>query len=305
MQRILNQFQTILPILGDLEGELIVLSTYFSSKQDPVRGGFQKENDFEYIQHWYESVKEHGLKAVVFYDQLSEAFLETYQTQHIRFVKCQLGKMSLNDERFFVFYEFVQKLPDNCFVLTTDINDVIINKNPLPFFMSNPERLNIGRGNRRVWKNGIWTLKALKYFNDRFLDNMAVSFFFYPVFNPGTIGGRKQEVAELLKRMVSIFENLADDQNYDMQVFNYIIKEHYYPQSGKYDSWMSFSLAWYYYYYSYRMRRKLERNYIKSKYDIATYEESIERNDKIYAGFPFVSMFSWYEKKTSAYLIHK
>jgi len=286
-------------------GELYVFSTYFTSKPDPVRGGFQQVDNFAYIQHWYNSVVRHDLHAVVFYDNLSEEFLQEYQTEKIRFIRCKLGGMSLNDERFFIFQEFIPWLPEGSFVLTTDINDVVINKNPMPLIKGKPEKLFVGRGNRRVWKNGIWTLNALKQFNDTFNKPIPMSFLDYPVFNPGTIAGRKELILELFNQMTRIFEVLADAKNYDMPVFNYVLKENYYPTSSFWDRKVPFTLAWNYCYYNYRLKRKLESNYRKEKYDLACHQESVEENEKIYAGFPFVSMFSWFENPSEAYLIHK
>ncbi|MCF1750311.1 hypothetical protein [Mariniradius sediminis] len=305
MKRLAEDLSSYSQYLSGADGKLIVLSTYFSSKQDPVRGGFQQTDNFAYIQHWYNSVQKHDLHAVVFYDRLSEDFIQEYQTEKIRFIRCQLGKMSLNDERFFIYQEFIPWLPDGSFVLTTDINDVVINRNPLQLIHAKPEKLFVGRGNRKVWKNGIWTLTALRQFHDRFNKAIPVSFLDYPVFNPGTIAGRKDLVLALFHQMTRVFEVLADARNYDMPVFNYVLKENYYPASGFWDRRVPFSLAWNYCYYGYRLRRKLEFSYRKEKYDLVSHQDSVVENEKIYAGFPFVSMFSWYENPSEAYLIHK
>lgn len=305
MKRLMEDLSGYSLTLSNSNGELYVLSTYFTSKQDPVRGGFQQTDNFAYIQNWYSSVQKHDLEAVVFYDRLSEDFIHSYQTEKIKFVRCQLGPMSLNDERFYIFQEFIHWLPDGCFVLTTDINDVVINKNPLPLIQAKPEKLFVGRGNRRVWKNGIWTLIALKQFHEKFCKPIPISFLDYPVFNPGTIAGRKELMLELFNQMTRIFEVLADAKNYDMPVFNYVLKDIYYPTSSFWDGKVPFDLVWNFFYYGYRLRRKLESNYKKEKYDLTTYQESIVQNEKIYSGFPFVSMFSWFESQTDAYLIHK
>ncbi|WPR77404.1 hypothetical protein [Algoriphagus sp. NG3] len=307
MKRLAEDLSSYSQYLSETDGRLIILSTYFSSKQDPVRGGFKQTDNFAYIKHWYNSVQKHDLEAVVFYDRLSEEFIQIYQTEKIRFVRCQLGGMSLNDERFFIFQEFISGLPEDCFVLTTDINDVVINKNPLPLLQAKPIKLFVGRGNRRVWKNGIWTLTALRQFHDRFNKAIPLSFLDYPVFNPGTIAGRKDLVVALFNQMTQIFEVLGDGRNYDMPVFNYVLKENYYPTSGFWDGKVPFSWVWNYCYYGYRLQRKLESDYRKEKYDLAFHQESVVENEKIYAGFPFVSMFGRYEEEgvSKAYLLHK
>ncbi|SDC82873.1 hypothetical protein SAMN04488104_100717 [Algoriphagus faecimaris] len=303
--RIVQDLKEFPQILPSEKEELLVLSTYFSSKQDPVRGGYQDSDNFDYIKNWYNSVQNYGLWAVVFHDRLSLDFIQKYQTEKIRFVRCQLGGMSLNDERFFIYQEFIPHLPDNIYMLSTDINDVIFNQNPLPLFQSSPDKLFVGRGNRRAWKNGIWTLIALRQFSKKFNQSLPVSFLHYPVFNPGTIGGKKEKILELFTRMTQVFEILGDAQNYDMPVFNYVLKEYYYPKTSRADGKIPFVLAWNFWFYAYRIQRKLESGYKKDKYDLATHKESMVENDKIVAGFPFVSMFSWYENPSEAYLIHK
>ncbi len=305
MERFVEDISAYSLTLSASADPLIVLSTYFSSKQDPVRGGFQQIDNFSYIQQWYNCIQEQDLNAVVFYDMLSDEFIQEYQTKKIKFIRCRLGEMSLNDERFFIFQEFIPFLPDGFFILTTDINDVVINKNPLPLLKTKPEKLFVGRGNRKVWKNGIWTLIALKQFYDTFNQLTPVSFLDYPVFNPGTIGGRKDLMLDLFSKMTQVFEVLGDERNYDMPVFNYVLKENYYPSSGFWDGKVPFSWAWNFCYYEYRLKRKLESSYRKEKYDLSSHQESIVENEKIYAGFPFVSMFTWFENSSEAYLNHK
>ncbi|MEX2512904.1 MAG: hypothetical protein WD398_08365 [Cyclobacteriaceae bacterium] len=298
----LKEFTQILPTESE---QIFVLSTYFSSKKDPVWGGYQDSDNFGYIQNWYNSLLEHGLWAMVFYDRLSPEFIKKYQTKKIRFIRCHLGGMSLNDERFFIYREFIPFLPEKAYVLTTDINDVVINKNPLSLVQSSPDKLFVGRGNRKVWRKGIWALTSLRQFSKKFNQSLPISFLNYPVFNPGTIGGKKEKVLELFERMTQVFEILGDDKNYDMPVFNFVLKEYYFPKIGKYDGIIPFGLAWNFWFYAYRIQRKLEFKYKKRKYDLVSHQESVEKNNMLFAGYPFVSMFSWYENPSNAYLIHK
>ncbi|WP_213946457.1 hypothetical protein [Litoribacter ruber] len=267
----------------------------------------QARDNFEYFRNWYESIDELGIRAVIFCDTISEEFKKKYETDKISFVRCQLGPHSLNDERFFIFHEFVQGLKPDSFVVSTDINDVIINKNPLDLFETNPHLLYVGRGQRKVWKNGKWPLKALFSFNRKFKGSLPVSFFNYPVLTPGTVGGKKELVQKVYQEMIELFSELGDDGNYDMQVFNLIMKERYYPQSSIWDGIIPFWIANLYFYALYRISRKLEKGYKEEKYDLVSSEEGIAANELIYAGFPFVSMVGKYEKKgeSLAYLIHK
>ena len=56
------------------EGENVVFSTYLTSKKDPQRRVFVKENNYNYVSDWYLSMRDIGIKAVVFHDGLSTEF---------------------------------------------------------------------------------------------------------------------------------------------------------------------------------------------------------------------------------------
>jgi hypothetical protein len=307
MIRIKSDIRNIVLNFNDSNDNLILLSTYFTSKLDPMRDMRQAVDNFDYFRHWYESLEELGLRGVIFCDTISEEFELKYETDKISFVRCELGPHSLNDERFFIFHEFVQHLKSDAYVVSTDINDVIINKNPIELFESNPDKLFIGRGIRKTWKDGRWAIEALFHFNRKLKKELPVSVFNYPQFTPGTIGGKTEVVKKIYQEMIDLFSELGDDGNYDMQVFNYIMKESYFPRDSFWDSIIPFRVAKWYYYALYRVSRKLEKGYKAQKYDVVTSEESISTNDLIHAGFPFVSVVGKYEKKgeSQAYLIHK
>ncbi|MBN3518741.1 hypothetical protein JYB62_01900 [Algoriphagus lutimaris] len=307
MIRIKSNYAHIVSAFNSSSDKLILLSTYFTSKMDPMRASQQAVNNFDYFKNWYDSVNELGLWGMIFCDTISDEFKIKYQTDRISFVRCELGPHSLNDERFFIFHEFIQQLKSDAYVVSTDINDVIINKNPLQLFELNPDKLFIGRGIRKTWKDGLWAIEALFHFDKKLKKKLPVSFFNFPQFTPGTIGGKTEIVKKVYQEMIDLFSELGDDGNYDMQVFNYIIKESYFPLNSFWDGIIPFWLAKWYYYALYRVSRKLEKGYKAYKYDVVLPEEGISKNDLIHAGFPFVSVVGKFEKKgvSEAYLIHK
>ena len=165
-----------------LDTDLLILSNYFCSKKDPQRDIYQTNGDFNYISNWYYSVIENGILAIIFHDGLKKEFIQKYQKNNIKFVKCDLGEYSLNDERFFVFEEFLNYIPSKTFVLTTDINDVIINKTPLALFKENPDKIFIGRGDKLTWGRGIWTLGKMKEFYNNSNSKIDSDILCFPVF---------------------------------------------------------------------------------------------------------------------------
>jgi len=113
----------------------VVLSCYFCGKRDPIhhfelKDEKQESDNYNYIKPLYDSCKEKDLHLVIFYDILSDKFIEKYSTDKIIFRKTLLlSDLSINDERFIIYYEYLLKNPYKN-VLTSDISDVYINKNP-------------------------------------------------------------------------------------------------------------------------------------------------------------------------------
>lgn len=116
-----------------------LFTSYFSKKIHPQFGdpqlegvaedGRAKQNDISYIGRWYESVKNLGIEARIFCDNLSDSFIAEYETDKIKFVKVETNDYSYNDWRFFCYLNY---LKDNKFesVFMTDSSDVIVVKDP-------------------------------------------------------------------------------------------------------------------------------------------------------------------------------
>ncbi len=112
-----------------------ILSCYFTGKKDPIhheklKNERRNEDDYRYMRPLYESCKNLKLHLVIFHDNLSKEFVKKYTTDRIIFRQTQLKtKMSINDERFIIYYEYLTKNPyENVF--SSDISDVVLTKNP-------------------------------------------------------------------------------------------------------------------------------------------------------------------------------
>lgn len=125
--------------------QTLILSSYFSLKPHPnhpkdsaVRGrapdGRVWQSDFNYIKDWYNSIVENKLKAVLFYDNLNEDFIESYENDFVSFVKVEDSDYSNNDWRFFCFHDYLKEMEDAGHlpdvVFHTDASDVVIVKDP-------------------------------------------------------------------------------------------------------------------------------------------------------------------------------
>ena len=69
-----------------------------------------KKNDDKLTSVLYNSVKKHNQTLVVFHDGLDNDYIKRNATHNILFIEVELGPYSTNDERFFVYNEFIQQV---------------------------------------------------------------------------------------------------------------------------------------------------------------------------------------------------
>ena len=131
----------------------LILSSYFSVKPHPNLGNFSQyitgkgdpdvfgrgddgrvwQNDFNYIRNWYDSIVRNKLKAVLFYDNLEDSFVNSYQNDFVTFKKVSVSEYSNNDWRFFCFLDFLKSIPEANrpkTIFHTDASDVTVVKDP-------------------------------------------------------------------------------------------------------------------------------------------------------------------------------
>lgn len=194
--------------------ENVILTTYFTGKEDPQRGGFTENNSFEYIRPWHSSVSRLGLTGVIFHDRLSEAFVKTHSNESISFVRddgFSKWDMSCNDYRFVCYLEYLKKNPCEK-VFMTDASDVTIVSDPFEFI--EPGKLCVGleRGKVNRWKRGYPRMLAV--YGELGCGEQLL-------LNAGIIGGPYALVLAFLDDFVE--ESVRNpDFNNNMKVLNYL-----------------------------------------------------------------------------------
>lgn len=212
----------------------IICTTYFSKKKHPndpndkyVTGrsedGTVVQNSIKYIEPWYNSINKLKLTGLVFYDNLSDNFIDKYQTNYVRFYKVESSDYSNNDWRFFCYRNYFEDHKyDHVFL--TDGSDVTIVNDPslciekykyIDYFickdsikLSQFPYLNIH--NQAQWDNLHWFIK-----NHKNLD----------LINMGVIGATYDNICEFLKLFCQTRINLGNpDFNSDMWLGQYIFR---------------------------------------------------------------------------------
>jgi len=203
----------------------IILSSYYTTKPDPQKDKYINNNNFEYIKYFYNSIKKHNLNCVIFHDNLNDNFIDMYTTDKILFIKINLDqykRTSLNDIRFYVYYEYIKNNDINN-VIFTDISDVIVINNPFDNYIQKNYIYICKDRNRTLnhyWvKNKIEQAYNKSIFNDISMDNILL--------NAGVIGGYKDIIIKFLKLVLAEFENTNLKSNANMPVINYIIHKYF------------------------------------------------------------------------------
>tara|TARA_B100000674_G_scaffold454015_1_gene426659 strand:- start:417 stop:1313 length:897 start_codon:yes stop_codon:yes gene_type:complete len=266
----------------------VVLTCYFNSKKDPQRNIKIDNDSYEYIKPWYETMKKQNLHGIIFYDNLSSNFISKYQTEKIIFIKSNIGKYSINDERYILWYKFILYNPYN-YILMTDVSDVFINRDPFIFMKEvvNNNKLCIGTNvvgkgalkrtpewfDRRKWKID----KFNEVLNNAGLDVNGFLKNNFQIYNPGLLGGNRNICLNFLHKLNFIHLQCPEKYNFNMVTVNYLI--HTFLMKG----YKSGGLAY---------NKSEKENY---------------NTDYIVSGYPFNSLFTKNEilGESECYLIHK
>lgn len=217
----------------------LILSTYFSLKKHPnhpgdtaVRGraadGRVWQSDFKYIENWYNSIVKNRLNAVLFYDNLEEDFVKSYENEHVSFKKVTTSDYSNNDWRFFCFYDFLEELKGKgqepyC-VFHTDASDVVVVKDPHELVNSHQEYDYFACKDSIPLKD-FGYMKVHEHFNweDRLMFLLNIEDWW--LINMGVVGGKFSNMLEFYKNFKSIREEMGSPEfNSDMWICQYLLR---------------------------------------------------------------------------------
>jgi UDP-glucuronate 4-epimerase len=203
----------------------VILSTYLTrannfSQHDSTLG-CTKDN-YKLFKDWYESIMKLKTKAVIFHNELSDDFIKRYQNSNIEFVKWDKeNRPSYNDERYYIFNEYVSKTPQIEKVFYTDIFDVIFYKDP--FHLLVPDTLYVGSEESKSDSSYTWVNKKLS--------NLSLPLLKKPqtVYNAGICGGCRDVFLCLMEEMINRLSIIDKSINGNMAIFNhclhYVVKK--------------------------------------------------------------------------------
>lgn len=263
--------------------ENIILTTYFNSKKNPQFDSYVEGDDFGYIKNFYESVQKNNLNAVIFHDGLSDEFIRKYSNENVSFIKCEILKFSLNDERFYIYKEFLSSVKLKKVILC-DVNDVTFGSKEVFRFIEK-EKFYIGRDViLKIGQDGFMKNK-IDILPQEMKKKLNGDFNKMPIVNAGVIGGEIEIVSSFLEKLIYLFESINNDLNNNMLCVNLVFYDAY---------WINYCNS-----IEYKIKSLVDndfRSFKKLKY---------VRGNKFFFGYPFTSLFKKYEKDIGAYIYHK
>ncbi len=198
----------------------VVITSYFTDN-DKIKNKLYDEkivyrdnNIDELIYKWNNSRANNNLNGIIFYDNLSSYFIERYSNSSLRFIKYERKyNLSINDERFICYFEYLLKNRYHKYILFTDLFDVWFNKNPFDLIKNDDFDIFVSHENKRIYKSPFLIEKMNLIYNSIYNEK-------YLMLNPGVFGGKYRNLMLLLFNISLdlILYNLP--YNVNMAVFN-------------------------------------------------------------------------------------
>lgn len=219
----------------------LILSSYFSRKVHPNDPGDSAvvgrdsdgrvfRNSYDYIKVWYESVVDLGINAVLFYDELSEEFIDSLSTDKVSFKKVEVNNYSNNDFRFFCFYDYLNELSEKPeVVFHNDASDVKVVKDPYSLVYSMDD-IDYFCCKDSLKINEFPYLKFHEHagWEDSFL--FKLNYDKWDLINMGVVGGKYEKMIKFYKEFIDVRESTGmPDFNADMWLLQYLIRSRLQP----------------------------------------------------------------------------
>ena len=216
----------------------VILTSYFTSREDFQRKKTMSPNRVRYMLEWLESVRDLGMRAVVFHDQLDPAFCLRVMQYHpgVSFVHVPPPlTRTTNDARFYSYLNHLRSQRDLSHVILTDISDVKFQRNPFELMRLLGNWLYIGTDidffpNMQSQR---WISERLEgCFGSHTPSHAPLKPLMTQdtVFNAGVIGGSLHVILTLLELLVQYLDTTPTSLNCNMPAVNFVVHRYFHKQ---------------------------------------------------------------------------
>ena len=186
----------------------VVMTTYFTTQKNPQYKVDFMNNNFYFMENWFYSAYKLGLHMVIFHDDLSKSFIETFTKNcpNIEFIKVNnFNGYTPNDWRYFLYYEYILSNSDVRYALMTDLRDIKFITNPFKMMDVVGDFVYIGID--VPFHESSLSSKVVK--------GLEKCYSFYPKdilglygnLNPGVLGGRRVTILSALSKYMQFIRS--------------------------------------------------------------------------------------------------
>lgn len=218
--------------------EEILLACHITGVHDVNRQLTLKNDCYDLVREWAESVAASKLKGVIFHNNFTKATCERFDNDFISFEEVTYDPgFNPNVFRYFVYNDFLRRYPDHFkSIFITDVNDVVLVQNPFlhPYFQAHPSSLFCGDEPKTL--NDEWMLAHSTHLRNNLSDYAAYEEKFKDetLLNCGIMGGSAPLMMDFIQQLCAIHER-ANKHNLtaftgDMGAFNYLVRTQFNAQ---------------------------------------------------------------------------
>ena len=202
----------------------VILTSWFTFEKDPQKGR-KVPVTINYIWNFYTTCRFHGLRVVIFYNNLPPDLVTKYSTDKITFEKIEPSKsFSTNDLRFIIYKQFLEKHSHE-WILMADASDVYFNSDPFIKMTQNTKNISlylspdIGTFESNGWMkskmNQCYPERTKSWIHEWKLN----------IFNAGVWGGRKSVIQCILDCITNDLTKVVKGRgNCNMGTVNWCIR---------------------------------------------------------------------------------
>jgi hypothetical protein len=219
----------------------LMVSIVLTTKPDTMRHGAILSGDYAaYVRPWWKTIQGVGLRGVLLHDGLPAKTCLRLTTDRVQLERVHPGDWPLYHERHRLIRRYLESVQDD-WVFITDVSDVAVKWNPFEIVRADGEehRLFVGSESGVIRDSEFMRKEMLKQFGALLHPDRQIV-------NPGILGGRRDEVIEVLDLIIgTTAEYGPPTYGTDMSVFNKVIYDNYlseellsgHPLHSRYRNW--------------------------------------------------------------------
>ena len=197
-----------------------IFTTYFTEILDPQHPFYFKSNSFSLLNPFVKGATKLGLNIVIFHNALSEDFQHRVKQnyENIEFVASDIkGKRSPNDQRFYLYYDYLLSNPIMDHIILTDMRDIQFFNDPFEMMEVMGDQLYFGLD--IPWfadaSSQPYTHNVLSvcYGTEEAASIAAKS---HPFINAGVIGGSRPTMLSVLHKTIELLNKAPKQANCNM-----------------------------------------------------------------------------------------